>query len=56
LLARLPITLRTVEKLLQGELGTRRGPRRRKAAIGLIYAVARRAGDPGRAFNIAPAA
>ena len=56
-IARLPITLRTVEKLLQGELGHPGAARGiEKAAIGLIYAVARRAGDPGRAFDIAPAA
>ena len=55
-LARLPITLRTVEKLLQGELGHPGAARGiEKAAIRLIYAVARRAGDPGRAFHTAPA-
>ena len=48
-LARLPITFRAVEKLLQGELGHPGAARGfEKAAIGLIYAVARRAGDPGR--------
>jgi geranylgeranyl reductase family protein len=55
-LARLPVTFRAVEKLLQGELGHPGAARGlEKGAIRLIYAVARRAGDPGRAFGTAPA-
>ncbi len=49
--ARLPLTWRVVEKLLLGELGhpgAARGAERR--AIKLIEALARRAGDPGRAY------
>jgi len=55
-LARIPATFRTLEKLLVGELdrpGAARGAE--QAAIRLIYAVARRAGDPGRAYRAAPA-
>jgi geranylgeranyl reductase family protein len=55
-LARLPVTFRVVEKLLRGELGhpgAARGLER--SAIRLIYTVARRAGDPGRAFQAEPA-
>jgi hypothetical protein len=51
-IARLPITFRVLERLLRGELdrpGSARGVER--AAIRLIYAVARRAGDPGRAYQ-----
>jgi flavin-dependent dehydrogenase len=51
-IAALPATFRTLEKLLVGELerpGAARGVEH--AAIGLIYAVARRAGDPGRAYG-----
>jgi flavin-dependent dehydrogenase len=51
-LARLPVTFRTLERLLRGELGhpgAARGVER--AAIRVIYAVARRAGDPGRAYR-----
>ena len=51
-LARLPVTFRALEQLLVGELrepGAARGLK--KAAILLIYAVARRAGDPGRAYR-----
>jgi hypothetical protein len=55
-LARLPITFRALEKLMQGELGHPGAARGlEKGAIRLIYAVARRAGDPGRAFGAAPA-
>jgi geranylgeranyl reductase family protein len=51
-IARLPLTFRVVEKLLQGELGHPGAARGlEKGAIRLIYAVARRAGDPGRAFE-----
>jgi flavin-dependent dehydrogenase len=51
-LARLPLTFRVVEKLLQGDLGHPGAARGlEKGAIRLIYAVARRAGDPGRAFE-----
>ena len=51
-LARLPLTFRVVEKLLQGELGHPGAARGlEKGAIRLIYAVAKRAGDPGRAFE-----
>jgi geranylgeranyl reductase family protein len=54
-LARLPLTFRVVEKLLRGELGHPGAARGlEKGAIRLIYAVARRAGDPGRAFQPAP--
>ena len=55
-LARVPATFRALEKLLVGELdrpGAARGAE--QAAIRLIYAVARRAGDPGRAYRAAPA-
>jgi len=51
-LARLPATFRTLEKLLVGDLdrpGAARGVEH--AAIRLIYAVARRAGDPGRDYR-----
>jgi flavin-dependent dehydrogenase len=51
-LARVPLTFRVVEKLLQGDLGHPGAARGlEKGAIRLIYAVARRAGDPGRAFR-----
>ena len=51
-LARLPLTFRVVEKLLQGELGHPGAARGlEKGAIALIYAVAKRAGDPGRDFQ-----
>jgi flavin-dependent dehydrogenase len=51
-LARLPITFRALEKLLRGELGHPGAARGlEKGAIRLIYAVARRAGDPGRAYR-----
>jgi flavin-dependent dehydrogenase len=51
-LARLPLTFRVVEKLLQGDLGHPGAARGlEKGAIRLIYAVAKRAGDPGRAFE-----
>ncbi len=54
-LARLPVTFRAVEKLLQGELGHPGAAHGlEKGAIRLIYAVAKRAGDPGRAFQPAP--
>ena len=54
-LARLPLTLRVVEKLLRGELGHPGAARGlEKGAIRLISAVARRAGDPGRAFQPVP--
>ena len=55
-LARVPATFRALEKLLVGELdrpGAARGAE--QAAIRLIYAVARRAGDPGRAYRTVPA-
>jgi len=55
-IARLPVTFSVVERLLRGELshpGAARGLE--KGAIRLIYAVAARAGDPGRAFHAAPA-
>jgi flavin-dependent dehydrogenase len=55
-LARLPVTFHVVEKLLQGELGHPGAARGlEKRAIGLIYRVARRAGDPGRGFAASPA-
>jgi len=55
-LARVPATFRALEKLLVGELdrpGAASGVEH--AAIRLIYAVARRAGDPGRAYRVASA-
>jgi geranylgeranyl reductase family protein len=55
-LARMPVTFRAVERLLRGELshpGAARGLE--KWAIRLIYAVAARAGDPGRAYHVLPA-
>ncbi|HVM58211.1 MAG TPA: geranylgeranyl reductase family protein [Gaiellaceae bacterium] len=55
-LARIPATFRALEKLLVGELdrpGAARGAE--QAAIRLIYTVARRAGDPGRAYRTVPA-
>jgi flavin-dependent dehydrogenase len=53
-IARLPLTFRVVEKLLQGELGhPGAAAGLEKSAIRLIYAVARCAGDPGRAFHLA---
>ncbi|TML92630.1 MAG: geranylgeranyl reductase family protein [Actinobacteria bacterium] len=55
-LARLPITFRALEKLVQGDLGhPGAAAGLEKGAIRLIYAVARHAGDPGRAFKAAPA-
>jgi flavin-dependent dehydrogenase len=55
-LARLPVTFKVLERLLQGDLGHPGAARGlEKAAIRLIYAVARRAGDPGRAYRTAPA-
>src|SRR3954451_19061101 len=51
-LARLPITFRVLEKVLQGDLGHPGAARGlEKGAIALIYAVAKRAGDPGRSFE-----
>jgi len=53
-IARLPVVFRTVEKLLVGELGHPGAARGvEKSAIALLYAVARRAGDPGRAYRVA---
>ena len=55
-LARLPVTFRALEKLLGGDLsdpGAAHGLE--KGAIRLIYAVAKRAGDPGRAYKPAAA-
>jgi len=55
-IARLPVTFRAVERLLGGELshpGAARGLE--KGAIRLIYALAARAGDPGRAYRAAAA-
>jgi geranylgeranyl reductase family protein len=55
-IARLPITWRVVEKLLLGELGhpgAARGLERR--AMKLLSALARRAGDPGRAYRLSTA-
>ena len=55
-LARLPVTFRAVERVLRGELshpGAARGLE--KGAISLVYAVAARAGDPGRAYLAQPA-
>jgi geranylgeranyl reductase family protein len=54
-LARLPVTFRAVERVLRGELshpGAARGLE--GGAIRLIYAVAARAGDPGRAYLTVP--
>ena len=54
--ARLPVTFRALEQLLLGELGEPAAARGlKKAAIILLYGVARRAGDPGRAYRTAPA-
>jgi len=53
-LARLPVTFRALEKLLTGELGHPGAARGiEHAAIRAVYAVARRAGDPGRAYRLA---
>jgi geranylgeranyl reductase family protein len=55
-LARLPVTFRALEKLLTGELGHPGAAHGAEhAAIRLIYALARRAGDPGRAYRAAAA-
>jgi hypothetical protein len=55
-LARLPVTFRTLEKLLGGDLGHPGAAHGlEKGAIRLIYAVAKRAGDPGRAYKPAAA-
>jgi geranylgeranyl reductase family protein len=54
--ARIPLTWRVVEKLLVGELGhpgAARGAERR--AMKIIEVIARRAGDPGRAYKLAAA-
>jgi geranylgeranyl reductase family protein len=54
-LARLPATFRTLEKMLVGEIdrpGAAKGVDH--AAVRLIYAVARRAGDPGRDYRAVP--
>src|SRR5581483_1448672 len=51
-LARLPVTFRALESLLRGDLGHPGAARgAQKAVIRGIYAVARRAGDPGRAYR-----
>jgi geranylgeranyl reductase family protein len=53
-LARLPLTFRALEKLLQGELGHPSAARGlEKGAIRLVYAIAKRAGDPGRGYRAA---
>jgi geranylgeranyl reductase family protein len=52
---RLPVTWRALEKVVTGEVGdptSTRGAERR--AMKLIEALARRAGDPGRAYRAAP--
>jgi geranylgeranyl reductase family protein len=50
--ARLPVTFRALEALLNGELGHPGATKGlQKAAIRGIYALARRAGDPGRAYR-----
>jgi geranylgeranyl reductase family protein len=50
--ARLPVTFRALEALLNGELGHPAATKGlQKAAIRGIYALARRAGDPGRAYR-----
>jgi hypothetical protein len=54
---RLPVTWRALEKLVTGEVpdpGSTRGIERR--AMKLIEALARRAGDPGRAYETHAAA
>jgi flavin-dependent dehydrogenase len=54
--ARLPITFRVLETLLRGDLGHPGAARGvQKAAIRGIYAIARRAGDPGRSYRAAVA-
>src|SRR5204862_6329326 len=56
-LMRLPVTWRALEKVVTGEVGdptATRGVERR--AMKLIESLARRAGDPGRAYRTAPAA
>lgn len=54
--ARLPVTFRALEQLLLGELGEPAAAGGlKKAAILLLYGVARRAGDPGSAYLTAPA-
>jgi flavin-dependent dehydrogenase len=53
-IARIPVTFRALELLLRGDIdrpGAARGLD--GAAIRLLYAVARRAGDPGRAYRLA---
>jgi geranylgeranyl reductase family protein len=53
---RLPVTWRALEKLVTGDVrdpGSTRGAERR--AMKLIEALAKRAGDPGRAYRAAPA-
>ena len=53
---RLPVTWRALEKIITGELGApsaARGAERR--AMKLIELLARRAGDPGRAYKAVPA-
>jgi flavin-dependent dehydrogenase len=52
----IPVTWRALEKIVTGELGApsaAQGLERR--AMKLIDALARRAGDPGRAYSTAPA-
>jgi geranylgeranyl reductase family protein len=54
---RLPVTWRALEKIVTGEVrdpGSTRGVERR--AMKLIESLAKRAGDPGRAYTTAPAA
>ncbi|HZT45659.1 MAG TPA: geranylgeranyl reductase family protein [Gaiellaceae bacterium] len=54
-LARLPLAFRALERVLRGDLGhPGAATGLEKAAIMLIYGVALRAGDPGRAFRTAP--
>ena len=53
---RLPVTWRALEKVITGEVhdpGSTKGVERR--AMRLIEALARRAGDPGRAYRTAAA-
>jgi hypothetical protein len=53
---RLPVTWRALEKIVTGDVrdpGSTRGVERR--AMKLIESLAKRAGDPGRAYTTAPA-
>ena len=55
-LMHLPVTWRALEKIVTGELGAPSAARGLEGrAMKVIEVLARRAGDPGRAYSAAPA-